>query len=173
MLVRRLALAVAVVAGLAGSQAPEFAQQYRQRLGGALDEIKRVVGEFDAETAKENLTPPEGVRRLEQNPDPLAEARGRDMAEAIDRQRRLEAQLQALTSAGGLTRIYVLATNFDPRMAENALDNYEPAAPLTLGGLAAAGLAGFWGWAAVHLVAWPFRRSPRATADKSEARNSV
>jgi hypothetical protein len=31
MLARRLALAIAVLAGLIGSQAPEFAQQYRQR----------------------------------------------------------------------------------------------------------------------------------------------
>ena len=42
--------------GLAGaltlSQAPEFAQQYRQRLGGALDELRRVVADFDADAAK-------------------------------------------------------------------------------------------------------------------------
>ena len=49
MLARRLALAIAVLAGLIGSQAPEFAQQYRQRLGGALEELNRIVSEFDAE----------------------------------------------------------------------------------------------------------------------------
>src|SRR5208337_2052173 len=43
MLARRLAVAIALIAGL------EFAQQYRQRIGGALDELRRIVAEFDAE----------------------------------------------------------------------------------------------------------------------------
>ncbi len=49
MLARRLALAIALVAAFVGSQGPEFAQQYRQRLGGALDEVRRSVVQFDAE----------------------------------------------------------------------------------------------------------------------------
>ena len=62
MLARRLALAIALIAGLIGSQGPEFAQQYRQRIGGALDELRRIVAEFDAEAASEGLTPSEGVK---------------------------------------------------------------------------------------------------------------
>ena len=58
MLARRLALAIAVLAGLIGSQGPEFAQQYRQRLGGALEELNRIVSEFDAEVQRQNLTRP-------------------------------------------------------------------------------------------------------------------
>ena len=38
MFVRKLALAISLLAGLIGSQGPEFAQQYRQRLGGAVEE---------------------------------------------------------------------------------------------------------------------------------------
>jgi hypothetical protein len=52
MFVRRLALAIAVLAGLIGSQGPEFAQQYRQRLGGALEELHRIIAEFDAEAQR-------------------------------------------------------------------------------------------------------------------------
>ena len=36
---RRLALAIGLVFAIIAAQAPEFAQQYRQRLGGALDEL--------------------------------------------------------------------------------------------------------------------------------------
>ena len=161
MYARRFALAVAVLAGLIGSQAPEFAQQYRQRLGGAVEELNRMIAEFDAEVRAENLTRAEGLSRLETNADPLARERGEDMAEAIDRAKRLSEQLQALTAGGPLTRLYVVARDFDPEIAKSALDAYEPAAPLTLGALAAAGLAGFWGWAATHLIAWPFRRRSR------------
>ena len=90
MFARRFALAVAVLAGLIGSQGPEFAQQYRQRLGGALAELNRIIAEFDAEARRQNLTPAEGLSRLEDNADPLARERGEDMAEAIDRAKRLE-----------------------------------------------------------------------------------
>ena len=168
MFARRFALAVAVLAGLIGSQGPEFAQQYRQRLGGALEELNRIIAEFDAEARAQNLTPAEGLSRLEGNADPLARQRGEDMAEAIDRAKRLSEQLQAIASGSPLTRLYVVARDFDPEIAKSALDNYEPAAPLSLGALAAAGIAAFWGWAATHLIAWPFRRRSRLRAMRSQ-----
>jgi hypothetical protein len=69
-------LAIALIAGLLGSQGPEFAQQYRQRIGGALDELKRIVADFDQEAAREQTTPDQAIKRLEQNSDPLASERG-------------------------------------------------------------------------------------------------
>ena len=50
-----MALLVSLTGGLAASQAPELAQQYRQRLGGALDEITQVVADFDADAAQNGL----------------------------------------------------------------------------------------------------------------------
>src|SRR5271154_1459392 len=155
MFARRFALAVAVLAGLIGSQGPEFAQQYRQRLGGALEELNRIIAEFDAEAQGQNVTPAEGLSRLEDNADPLARQRGEDMAEAIDRAKRLSEQLQAIASGSPLTRLYVVARDFDPEIAKSALD--------------AAGLAAFWGWAATHLIAWPFRRRSRLRAMRSQS----
>jgi len=169
MFARRFALAIAVLAGLIGSQGPEFAQQYRQRLGGALEELNRIVAEFDAEAQRQNLTPAEGLSRLEGNADPLARQRGEDMAETIDRAKRLSEQLRAINSEGPLRRLYVVARDFDPEIAQSALDNYEPAAPLSLGALVAAGLAAFWGWAATHLIAWPFRRRSRLRAMRAQS----
>jgi len=43
MIFNRIAFALALFAAVLGSQFPEFAQQYRQRLGGALDELDRIV----------------------------------------------------------------------------------------------------------------------------------
>ena len=143
MFARRLALAIAVLAGLIGSQGPEFTQQYRQRLGAALEELNRIVAEFDAEAGRENLTRAEALGQLERNDDPLARDRGEDMRKAIDRDRRLSEQIEAMNSAGPLMRLYVVATNFDPQIARSTLDNYEPAEPLSFGALAAGGLAAF------------------------------
>jgi Protein of unknown function (DUF2937) len=169
MLARRLALAIAVLAGLIGSQGPEFAQQYRQRLGGALEELNRIVAEFDVETQRKNLTRAEGLNRLEHNDDPLARERGQDMGRAIERAKRLNEQIGAINSAGPLMRLYVVATSFDPEIARSTLDNYEPAEPLSVGALMAGGLAALWGWAATRLIAWPFGRRSRLRAVRASS----
>jgi Protein of unknown function (DUF2937) len=169
MFVHRLALAIALLAALIGSQGPEFAQQYRQRLGGAVDELNRIVAKFGAEAQRDNLTPAEGLSRLNQNPDPLARQRGEAMAETMDRANRLEGQLQAMASAGPLMRLFVMAKGFDPQIAESTLNTYEPAAPLTFEALMAAGLAAVWGWAATHLIAWPLRRRSRLRAMRARS----
>ena len=107
------------------------------------------------------------MQRLEDNTDPLARERGEDMGEAIERAVRLNAQIGAMNSAGPLMRLYVVATNFDPEIAHSALDNYEPAEPLSVVALAAGGLAALWGWAATRLVAWPFSRRSRLRAARA------
>ena len=167
MFARRLALAIAVIAGLIGSQGPEFAQPYRERLGGALDELKRIIAAFDAEATEEGLTPPEAIGRLEQNGDPLARERGHDMAGTIARADRLQEELDAMRSAARLARLYVFVKDFDPGIARRTLDNYEPAAPLSLEAVAAAIFAAFLGWALTHLLALPFRQLRSGTSDPS------
>jgi hypothetical protein len=174
---RRLAVAVALIAGVVGSQGPEFAEQYRQRMGGALDELKRIVAQFDAVAAHQGLTTPQALSRLDQNAEPLAQEQGQDMMETIARAERLEGDLEATRSAGPLRRIYVMGKDFDPDLARGTLDNYEPAVPLSLEAVAAAGLAAILGWAATHLAAWPIRRarrpSGRPATERAGARTPV
>ena len=107
-------MAVALIAGVIGSQGPEFAEQYRQRMGGALDELKRIVAQFDAAAAHRGLTTPQGLGRLEQNADPLARKQGEDMVETIARADRLEGEPEAMRSAGPLRRIYVMGERLRP-----------------------------------------------------------
>ena len=52
---RMIILALGLVFGGVFSQAPEYAQQYRQRLGGAIDELKQVVADFNADAEREGL----------------------------------------------------------------------------------------------------------------------
>ena len=56
-LLRQFALAIGLICGLVGTQGPEFAQQYRQRLAGGVDELARVVGAFEADAREQGLTP--------------------------------------------------------------------------------------------------------------------
>ncbi|MFX5510351.1 DUF2937 family protein, partial [Acinetobacter baumannii] len=81
------------------SQLPEFAQQYRQRLGGAVDEIKRVVANFDADAARLSLSRDQGLERLKANGDQFIRQRGEQLEQDIARGDRLEQQLQAYAEA--------------------------------------------------------------------------
>ena len=161
MFTRRLAVAIGLLFALVGMQAPEFTQQYRQRLGGALDELKRVVGAFSADAAKQSITPVEAIARLEGNPDPLAQARGVAIETDIVRRDRLQGALDAMKDAGPVQRIAAMTADFDPQIASDTLQNFEPAAPLTSEALLVGGLSLVIGWGATHLCAYPIRRGWR------------
>ena len=162
MLVRRLAVAIGLLCGLIGSQLPEFAQQYRQRLGGALDELNRTIAQFDSETAAQSLTRGQGVDQLKSNPETLARERGVAIEENIDRANRLARQQEAFQRGGPLTRLVTLIGNFDPATATKAIEDFEPAVPITFEAFVIAGIALALGWGATHLCAWPIRRRWRA-----------
>jgi len=162
MFVRRLALAIGLLCGLIGTQWPEFSQQYRQRLGGALDELRRIVEAFDAEAASRSLTPAEGIARLKDNADPLARERGADIENDIAREARLERAIAEMKDAGPLDRLVVMAGDFDPVVAGETLRSFEPAVPVTSESAVVGGLALVFGWGATHLCAWPIRRGWRA-----------
>ncbi len=169
MLTRRLALAIGLLFGLIGTQWPEFSQQYRQRLGGALDELSRVVAAFDAEASSRSLTPAEGVARLKDNSDPLARERGADIEYDIVRQSRLERQIAAMRDAGPLERLVVMAGDLDTATAGRTLRDFEPAVPVTAESLVVGALALALGWGATHLCAWPIRRRLQARREAGRA----
>ncbi len=161
VLVRRLALAIGLLCALIGSQLPEFAQQYRQRLGGALDELNRVIAQFDSEAEGQSLTRAQGIERLKGNEDSLARDRGLAIERDIERADRLRRQKEAFQSGGPVTRLATLIANFDPTTAAQAIRDFEPAVPVTFEDFLVAGVALILGLSATHLVAWPIRRRLR------------
>lgn len=139
MIARTLTLA-AGLAGAAGlSQFPEYSQQYTQRLSGAVDELTRVVADFDRSAAAEGLTRAEALSAM--TGTAFVERRRADMTRTFARHERLSADLAALRSAGPFTRAYRIAHIDDPEIAARALQDFRPALPLSFAGLtfAAAG----------------------------------
>lgn len=168
MFARIAYLLPALLLGLMLSQAPEFAQQYRQRLGGALDELEAIVARFTADARRQGLEPRAAIDRLAANPDPLARDRGADMDLVLDRRDRLARQLTAFEHAGPFARMAELVIDFDPDLARGAWNAFEPAVPVTIEGAAAAGagvLSGLFAAEATRLV-WR-RRKRRAAANRS------
>lgn len=142
MIGRTLMIAAGLATGVAASQAPEFAQQYRQRLGGAIDELTREVTRFNQDATDYGLTPTDALKRLSASADPVARARGTAIRDDITRLDRLTAQRAAFTGAAPLERISVLAENVDPTIARATWQDFEPAVPTTAEGAMTAG-AGF------------------------------
>jgi hypothetical protein len=126
-----------LVAGFGGavgfSQFPEFSQQYTQRLGGTVDELQRVVAEFDADAAKLNLTRDEAIDQLSQG-GAFGAARADSMSANFQRLSELSADLNALQGAGPFTRASLLPHLTDPVLMERTWDSYKPAVPVTFEG---------------------------------------
>jgi hypothetical protein len=154
---RSISFAVALLGAAAASQGPEYAQQYRQRLGGAIDELQAVVSQFDSEAATHGLDRDAAVQRLKQNADPLAQKRGEAAAIAAARLSRLEQQRAAMQDAGALGRLVVLVGHPDPVIAENALKTFEPAIPTTAEGAVIAGMGFLGAYGLLRMLALPFR----------------
>jgi len=159
MLIRRLALAIGLLFALVGVQGPEFAQQYRQRLAGAIDELQRIVAEFDAEAAQHSLSPQQAMARLQSNPDPLARERGEAAEADQSRLARLQQAFADLRDAAPVSRLLTFVEEFDPDTASRTLADFEPAAPTTTEAFIVGGVTGIIGWALTHLGALPVRRA--------------
>ncbi|HYF53958.1 MAG TPA: DUF2937 family protein, partial [Salinarimonas sp.] len=104
----RPARIVAFGLGLAGavclSQGPEYAQQYRQRLGGAIDELRTIVKRFDADARAVGESREGALGRLAANADELARRQGLSMHAAARRLEGLEAQRRRMDEAGAFGR---------------------------------------------------------------------
>ena len=166
IVLRWIGLAFALLSGAIASQLPEFAQQYRQRLGGAIDEIGRFLADFDADARANSLNRAQAIARLQADPDRFIKARASRVASYELRQVRLTRQQADFREAGAFRRLAVFARDFDSELARNAWSDFEPAAPLTPEGAAAAGagaLAGFGLW---KLLGWPFSARRRRMAQQ-------
>ena len=172
MIIRRLALFFAMLSGIVTTQVPEYWQQYRQRLEGAIDELSAIVAQFDADNAAYDLTRQAGIVHLEASPDPLVKARGVQMQHIIQRLQRLRRADAAFNDKDLPDKWWTLAATFDPAIASRAYQTYQPAVPTTRDGFVA-GLVGFViGGALIHLLGLPiryrhkiFRRRGRASVD--------
>ena len=155
----------ALICGLAASQFPEFEQQYRQRLSGAVTELARIVSRFDDDAGQFGLSRDEALSRYLASSDEFLNLRGKSMGEIIARYDYLSAHEERLENAGQFERLWVFARDRDMELARDTAGIYEPALPITTEGLAhaAGGFAG--GLAIFGLLLWPFgRRRHRAVA---------
>ncbi|KFC64419.1 hypothetical protein FF80_03041 [Devosia sp. LC5] len=161
-----------IIAGAGGlglalilSQFPEYAQQYAQRLGGAVDELRIVTEDFDQAAAAGGLNREQALGRYEGSADNFIVGRGTAMAATFVRYEQLSATLAQIQGAGPVERFQSLPAYLDTDIGRRTLEAYKPAVPVTVEGILYAGggfilgylvLSGLW-----RFCALPFKRKRR------------
>lgn len=136
----RLLDRVLCVAGAAGfSQAPEFFQQYLQRLGGHLDEARLVLSRYEGVARDSGISLQQLIDTTRaQASAPVAKLGGL-IAEAQVRVESLSHAETALRAANLWERPFVFLAHVDGDIARRTWDVFKPAMPITVEGLVYAG----------------------------------
>lgn len=141
------------VAGLSiFSQAPEFAQQYRQRLGGAIDELKSVVTAFDLDAKRSNMTRDEALTSLKNSVEAFPRDRGYSMEKSILRFSSLQNQSKAIEESHVLLVPLKMVQGADRQIIQNTMKSFEPAVPLNQQGLVYGGVGAFFGFLLARFI---------------------
>ncbi len=145
--------AISAAAGLAAfSQLPEFSQQYAQRLGGAISELRVVVADFDRDAANSQLTREDALDQMLGSPTQFARDRGASMNRTITRYYLLSNQKAGIETADPLMRpLYVLQTP-DAALVEGTWEDFQPALPITTPGAVYGGIGALLGLALARLL---------------------
>ncbi len=117
------------------SQAPEFFQQYLQRLGGHLDEARRQLEQFQQAAAGAGLTVAQLIARTSASADQAVAPLGAAIRRTVTRVDTLQAAHDALLHASAWTRPLVFLSHWDGAIAHATWAVYRPAVPTTLEGL--------------------------------------
>jgi len=116
------------------SQAPEFMQQYLQRLGGHLAEARRQLAQFEDVARQAGRTLQELVAQYATNADPTVVGMGRLMSETETRVNALSASEAALRDASVWERPFVFLRHLDSEIASGTAGVFKPAVPTTIEG---------------------------------------
>lgn len=134
-----------VAGAVAFSQAPEFMQQYLQRLGGHLDEAVRQLRQFEHVAAQSGESVSAFAARAQASADTVMARMGDIVAGAITRVDDLSIAVGALRDAAPWSRPFVFLEHLDAEIARATWGVFKPAVPTTLEGAlyAAAGMIVF------------------------------
>ena len=142
---------------LAGFQVPKFIGDYRQRVGGMLDQARQQLQQFQAIADRHHGgSLPALIDTHRTSDNPTFRAEGQVIQNLIDQVRGLQATYDAL--AGSLdAQLRWLATHFDAAIARATLDAFQPGLVLTVGAAVCALTVAFGGSLLVQGVARLFR----------------
>lgn len=150
---------VCVLGAVFAAQAPEFFQQYLQRLGGHLDEARRQLAAFESAATAAGKPLLQFIADTSANADPGLAKLGHTMADTSGRVAHLAAAQAALLEASVWTRPWAFLRHLDTAIAHATAIVFKPAVPTTSEGLVYAGLGVAFAFGLWHCcVRMPLRR---------------
>lgn len=163
-----------VLGAVAAAQAPEFFQQYLQRLGGHLAEALRQLATFESAANAAGKPWAQFVADTTANADPGLAKLGTAMADTAARAEELGAAQAALLEASVWSRPWAFLRHLDTEIAQGTLAVFKPAVPTTAEGAiyAAVGIViayGLW----QLLVFLPLRRLLRPRPQEALAKPAL
>jgi Protein of unknown function (DUF2937) len=132
--------ALCVVGAVLFSQAPEFMQQYLQRLEGHLDEARLAVDRFKQVAAQSGMTLDQLASAASENTNAAVGKLGSVVGESLARADALAASDAALRAASPLERPFVFLAHLDWGIARSTFSIYRPAVPTTMEGAVYSGI---------------------------------
>jgi len=149
---RGVILAVGLAGGTLFSQAPEFAQQYRQRIGGAIDELRIIVDDFTKQAAEHHLDRQQALDVYARSPDDFLRDRGLSMRSTLERYERLVTQQSDLGRAAPVAKPFILMRNADDGILASTWQDFVPAVPVSFAGIVWAAIGFVGGWIVAALL---------------------
>ncbi len=150
MIKRVLVLCVGVVCAAGASQAPEFTQQYLQRLGGWVDSYKDRVARLDLRAAQFEMKREQYIAALRASEDPKVREEAANIATwPVYLERYSEMQRILQNSPAWMQPIRLMQNYGDPAFApivRSTFDEYKAGAPITAEGAAFGGAGFVAGW---------------------------
>jgi len=145
----------AAIVGVGGSQLQAFVQAYLQRLGGHLDEARRMARELAARASGSGVpddTPVEHVTTM-----------------LHQRIAELETAIRAIEQANPYMKPIAFFSHMDSEIAAATARNFVPALPLDPPGIVYALAGAVLGWIVWELVKWPVSAALTERHDKGAA----
>ena len=167
-IVRGLLDRIVLIAGvLAGGTAPSFVAQYRQRVGGRLDQARIDLAPFqDIANQFHHGSLDALIEHHLKSVDPTFHQEGEAVKALVDSVLRLQTEFAGLT--GNLAhQAWFLVRHYDPNTLSATWEIYKPAFSLSVEGLVSAGVVGVVLWvvflATWYAVSWGTSRAARPT----------
>lgn len=159
-----LVFLIVALCGVLFSQAPEFAQQYKQRLGGAIGELTTIIQTFDEQANHSGLDRQAALNVYAMSQEDFLRQQGDGLRRSFTRYQSLSDQLADMSAASPILRPLIVATRPDQRIVASAWRDFVPALPISTAGIAWGGFGMLIGailataLAALVSVAARFRR---------------
>jgi hypothetical protein len=118
---------VSVVPASYFADLPELMQQYRQRIGGIVSELRNVLRDFDEDARRWNLNRDAALRMMEGKPEPFFHERAARVRGYERRLARLEEQEDMLRYRTSPFTVIAFYQSYNEQIYKETLVTYKPA----------------------------------------------